>query len=214
MFESFKNHPIPFRAGTLFLTTLVVACCFGLAPSAQADTTYTYTGNLFTQFFGGDSCNSGLVGECRITGSFTVAQALGPNFAFQVITPKSWSFTDGNSTIDNSNTLFVQGTPVFQVGTDANGDITKGSMWNIRLDSTANPAITLFTDGGLSSGVLPVGVDQSFVEVAACSAGCAVLDNDPGTWNVSSSDAAVPEPTSVLLVGSGLLGLIRRKRVN
>jgi hypothetical protein len=107
----------------ILLASSVLA--FGLAPSAKADTVYTYTGQPFTTFIsfigttGSDkyACPS----ICSLKGSFTIAAPLGDNLALQAISPSRFSFTDGVFRIGNTDHgLFVLS---FDVGTDATGTI-------------------------------------------------------------------------------------------
>jgi hypothetical protein len=74
------------------LASLLLALLW-TTPSFADSVTYNYQGPQFTAFFGTDSCNAG-VGECSITVSVTLAQALGDNFqGFGSSTGRS-SFTE------------------------------------------------------------------------------------------------------------------------
>jgi hypothetical protein len=72
---------------------------------AEADITYTYTGNQFNNFNDSASCPP----ECNISGSFTLSNPLGSNFT-GYFTPNSFSFTDGINVItQTSATSFAFG---------------------------------------------------------------------------------------------------------
>ena len=95
---------------------IVLLALFLCVPSAfaQSPRTYTYVGNPFV-YFSGDSCPP----ECSISGSFTVSQPLADNLAWETqITPVSWSFTDGNSVLTQSNS-----SAYIYVSTDAAGNL-------------------------------------------------------------------------------------------
>jgi hypothetical protein len=185
-----------------FVCALVI---FASALPASANTTYTYTGQPFVGFSGTDSCSGG-VGECSISGSFTVATPLGDNFAFSEITPLSFSFTDGVTTINQSNFSTIV---AFEVGTDGSGDI---NQWQIQVltDSDFQELLTYSSDrfglpidmSGLESTTAP------YPFIATAETG--VL----GSWGPNAG--TVPEPSALILLGSGLLGVLgtslRRKQ--
>jgi hypothetical protein len=66
--------------GAMLLCSLFA---LGFAPSASADAIYTYTGQPFTNFSGGDSRTNG-VGECSLFGTVTFFSPLPPNSTFSV----------------------------------------------------------------------------------------------------------------------------------
>lgn len=185
----------------LFATLLLPAL-------AQADTTYTYTGNAFNQFSGTDSCSGG-IGECSLQGSFTVVNPLAPGLNDSAITPESFSLTDGNTTISNANV--DPGSFGLGVTTDASGTITG---WVFRADDGLHPPVYGASYTGLSTcvNVLQCGigyppVDESYigVEFVGGAPGQAWVMNDTGTWSESPSDT--PEPSSLLLLTTGLFAL-------
>ena len=160
---------------------------------ARADTVYSYTGNPFTT---GVTQNSGLTplpfgpftANDSVSGSFTVPTPFGPFEPLHVITPTSFSFTDGVDTITNLNSTLSS----FQIRT-ASGHIMD---WDIFADSN-----NAFVD---TSNIMGTGGDEGQeTDNQGHFVGAENLD-DPGTWTVSTT---VPEPSSLLLFGAGAIGL-------
>jgi hypothetical protein len=195
-------------AGTSAVIRIALVCALVMLASvlpASADTTYTYTGQPFVGFSGTDSCSGG-VGECSISGSFTMASPLGDNFAFSEITPPSYSFTDGVNTITQLNTSLVV---AFEVGTNASGDI---NQWEIQV----------LTDGGFlelltySNDIFGMPIDMSGLESTTAPYPFIATAETPalGSWGPTGS---VPEPSELIMLGSGLLSFLgislRRKQL-
>jgi pimeloyl-ACP methyl ester carboxylesterase len=119
---SFREQP-KLRKGALmhgirFVSALLLMSAAG---SAKTQVTYNFVGGAFIPPFYNASCPP----TCRLTGSFTLAQPLPPNltvYGFNELpnaSPISFSFTDGLTTITDSNA----GSSHFGVATDANGAI-------------------------------------------------------------------------------------------
>lgn len=187
---------------TLWLR-MVVVVLLQVPGTLFANTVYTYTGQSFNVWFGGDSCISG-VGECRVTGTFTLSSPLAPNLVDATFTPLTYSFFDGVNTLDPANS-----TAVFHLFyTDASGNIV---AWNMgAIDPTYySPSEYLTIGGGISYPPESGGQDTS------CSTGgiygpyCATQFTGPGlpgTW--VRTETAAPEPSSLLLLSTGLVGLL------
>lgn len=181
------------RRSWLALLPVFVAAVLSLlaVPAAKADTTYTYTGNTFVFYWGGFSCPP----ECHITGSFTVAQPLVPNLNNAAVTPKSFSFTDGNFTITDANASAVLSG--IQISTDSTGAI---SGWFIGLGVPGY---------GIQSGTGPrLRFDVTGSGCASCTGAKGATTDDgidppspPGTWSFSTLSLEFVDPVPLLLDG-------------
>ena len=183
---------LTYSVGALLAFSLVAIF---LAPSASADTIYTYTGNAFDSFPGNFACPP----VCKITGSFTLAQPLPPNLSFVTIFPKFFSFADGAVTLTPNNSFPFIFQPFMEFSTDATGAITE---WAIRI--TGDPFLgfpRLF-----SSNVGGVGGDAT-VRFLTLEAG---NTNNPGVW---SETTTIPEPSCFLLLLAGLVCIAGAKGI-
>jgi len=194
---------------TIFALVVLVVGLFGfiLVPSASANTwTYTYTGRpmgLDLNPYTGtpDICGGSL---CTWTGSFTVATPLGDNFGaaipgntpFSNIVPLSFQFTDGFQTI-------TTGATNFGITTGPTGAI---STWFVKAGTVPGGYVAVEDIGSNGFG------DEDY-PAAATILGPAVFNFAPGTWT-GPTPTTTPEPSSLLLLGTGILGLalLLRKR--
>jgi hypothetical protein len=171
----------------LFCALLVI----GMAQSARADTIYTYTGKSFDTFSAPQYACPPI---CSVSGSFTVANALGPNFGvppfgFATITPLSYDFTDGQNDFTESNSTIL----FFSIGTDING---MPNAWDLAFrESPLNPFLLVRT-----SFYTNLTQDATYRQGAPSAA---EINNSPGSWTVRT----VPEPPTVLQLGTVLLVL-------
>ena len=158
--------------------------------------TYTYTGNPFTNVSGTYTTSD------FVSGSITLATPLPANDSVYMgdpilmLTPTAFSYTDGVDTITNLTPNVDPMTWIYS--TDSTGDITS---WIITLPvTTPGSALDInSTNSGL--GAYDRGTGANFLNTGA-------VYMDPGQFTVS------PEPTSLVLIPSGLLALalIARKR--
>lgn len=210
------NDPRASKYSCLIVLLLCSACFLGLSPAARADSfTYTYTGNTFT------TCNNAYAGTCaNETVSITLAAPLGDNLnAFHVTSSvPSFVFSDGSGLIVTpSNVVFGS----FYVSTDSFGNIVQWfAEAGFCLDPSCSTIDFVETLNGLLGGA-PINATLDFVTVnfptgnpcitatpSFDPVACSLLDtayvaNNPGTWTV-----ATPEPSTMLMLASGLIGLL------
>ncbi|HEY2457883.1 MAG TPA: PEP-CTERM sorting domain-containing protein [Candidatus Acidoferrum sp.] len=186
MIEHFKKGALVASVlRALTLGALIVVTC---AAGALADEVYTYQGLPFDTF-SGETCPS----VCALSGSFTLSSPIGDNTVVLGITPDSFSFTDGHTILNNTNSIFED----LGFQTDATGNIVGWLFATVGSDVT-------FESSNLGD---PSG-DFSFD-----SNGNSANNSAAGTWTTSSSVVNTPEPSSLFLLGAGLAGLLGlRKR--
>ena len=200
------------RIGIMLLGPLLAII---LASPASADTyTYTYTGNEFNQNGTGGPPAPGFT---SISGYFTLSTpfvpftdaiegiSYPPQGYFATVDPLTYSFSDGRDTLTPLNS-----TSTFQLGEQ--GDFSfVGPQWIITITGTGVGSITTIANGSGDENGKDIGADASGVAALEYTfPGCETNTNfvcygKPGTWTVAVS---TPEPSSLLLLSTGLLSML------
>jgi hypothetical protein len=182
----------------------ILAASIFLPLTAMADVTYSYTGEALNDNLSGYCTTS----ACEVTFDFTVSTALAASTeygwgldyispagydAYAAIDLESWSISDGTTTQSGANTTALsQGDLVnFIVFTDSTGAI---DYWLIQDFWGSDPNPTIYTTKG-----------DGIEDWVSTSSGAGYNESSPGSWS-SGSSAATPEPSSLLLLGTGLAG--------
>lgn len=194
----------------------------GVSIVSQADTIYTYTGPTFTFV---DS-SSGLTTSNFISVSMTFANPIAPMVgvigsvasntptSLVSLTPMQFTMTDGVHTLDNSNAQVS----ILDVATDASGNIAAWSIFASQPDvrSGFSGNFDLGTDNFIRDPVDPLIVDHSCFEpenTHQCGDTASTVFNGPsGTWTVTTTSSSVPEPSTFILVPSGVAAFVALAR--
>jgi hypothetical protein len=203
-FASFSSRRISAQE---LMAALFLCCVVLVSPASVFGTTYTYTGN----FLGPDppyAFYPPYTTSDFVTGYFSLNTPLAdnlPNMTDITSLVTDFSFTDGVQTFNQSDSLMFE---EFEVATNNQGAI---DAWAIELGS-GYQNVFISCDGDLS------GTDAcspgngwgigGAADEAFDSGSVALREAAPGRWS------ATPEPSALMLFGSGILGVagaVRRR---
>jgi hypothetical protein len=155
------------------------------AVTANADVIYSYTGNPFTQVIPPYTTSDFL------TVTLTLSAPLADNLNLLSVSPQSFTFSDGEFTIDNTTPGVFS--PAFFLSTDSAGNI---SNWSISVQLASLTFDLFTTTNNLPSYVFDLSSFVSFPPSFVPN--FAINTSSPGTW------VLVPGPT----IGAGIPGLM------
>jgi hypothetical protein len=173
----------------LLIGTLAIAT----GPSARAEVIYDYTGNTMTGFVGGV-----VVSCCNISASFDFSSPLplvnDPTYSTPE-TPSSWTISIATEFTITSTTPGAS-LPLFDLGSTVVGGQPELAKWIAVFNP--NPFESNFIESNGATG-------DVFQQTTTLPSLISFSTPDYGVWSTVSS---VPEPAGLLLVVTGLLGLV------
>ena len=177
----------------LFVLTAVAAFSIDYPASVQAvPTTYRYTGNPFTIATGPYTTSD------FVTVMFTLAGPLAPNMPLTLITPLTYTLSDGVQTLTGDPQPFA----LFLVETGGGGNITHWWIFNITT-TNASP----FIESRNLAGRLIL----DFAGLSQIGATFGFNSNVPGIWTRAPSVADSGSTISIMTLTLTALGLLARR---
>ena len=143
---------------------------------------YTYTGKPFTTVRGG------VLSGDFLSVTITLPTPLLPSQSDEVVTPLSWSISDGVAADTLTSTNHAYLFAGFEFRTDASGNIT---AWAVGANDGPNSGFSWVANNwSLFGGVTTL--DEYYENTAV-----SINQGQPGTW--SAATAATPEPATAVL---------------
>ncbi|MBU0468154.1 MAG: PEP-CTERM sorting domain-containing protein [Candidatus Omnitrophica bacterium] len=163
--------------------------------TSHALVTYSFESPTF------DDVNGVYTTSDKVTGFFTVANPFAANLALGNVSSSlvDYSFTDGHQILTFDTPGIYEN--FFQIGTDATGNIND---WSIYLTDALG-------GGGCGSANNCIVISDIYVSARKLPFDWGYVRYELGETSWTSS-AAVPEPATMLLLGSGLVGAFIRRR--
>ncbi len=202
---------------------ILAAVMLAWAGAAQAVMLH-YSGNNFTNVTTGGPTTpaDSYTTNDSVQGWIELTSMLAPNLSSQLVTPLSFSFSDGVNTLTNSNAISTS----FRFWTDDSGLPTQ---WGFFVEAFSLPGgtgtqRTISSDNTAPAGRPPRSIDSGEDVLCGpesppgqCTFGgdpfyrqFASVGGNPGTWEYRTVD--VPTPATFALFGLGLLGVGYRRR--